>query len=602
MKRILVVLLMLVLPLTCFAIGTNWQTVIYDNDTKEILAPDYGFTNKPANLSTNNQFMGGTNSFEGHIGIGTNVPLNQLYLYGRDSTPDDDNRMDNGVTVDGVPDGDKGYDIWESGIPKWSDYIYRNEEGEFRYWYNYESRKDVLVMSRNGRMGINKPTNILNPRSYFEGTGTNDMSVSGVYTYRNQRIYRIVIDGIATPNTFKAAYATTLDRYGNGTFSTIITGVTLVAGIATNIEDGVKIQFSASTGHSLSDQWTFIAFSQLPPGTLSIHPPLFEAVLMKTNLSQESYIDRTFEANSTEIGNLMPVRTGTNNALYIGTTWPCDSLAFNVITNAVGAVLAFEYWNGTVWYRLSSITNSLSDDSLNFSRSGVCTWEKMTMTDWAKSNLTVGAYTNEYYWMRIYSTNNVTTAPVIASITRHSGMRMAIYDATLDVNPVVKIDLGGNIWLKDYQLTESLVQSFYWKIHVAQYEQTTATVASVKIPFTNELMDAYGKFDNIGSKWTPGVIEYHRIHWSIQAREAVNAGRGFYVTLVENENLTAAGTRDIGYVVSGQNTEVPICQGTYVFIPSSVTNVYSLYSRRWSATDVPLAGGNTNWWYGEKLR
>ena len=86
----------------------------------------------------------GINSLKGYLGVNITDPQNLVHVFGIDNIPDSDDDMHNNIMVDGVPDGDKGFVIADNGIRKWEDYIYRNERGEFKYTYNYESQRDQL--------------------------------------------------------------------------------------------------------------------------------------------------------------------------------------------------------------------------------------------------------------------------------------------------------------------------------------------------------------------------------------------------------------------------------------------------------------------------
>lgn len=60
--------------------------------------------------------------------------------------------------------------------------------------------------------------------------------------------------------------------------------------------------------------------------------------------------------------------------------------------------------------------------------------------------------------------------------------------------------------------------------------------------------------------------------------------------------------RDIDFAVSGNNNDIPMALGTYIFTPSNATNGYAIGLRRYDGNNVTTAGGNTNWWFGEKIQ
>lgn len=78
----------------------------------------------------------------------------------------------------------------------------------------------------------------------FTGVGLNDATAGGDYTGVAPATFTVIIDATGTPDTFKW-------KKNNGSFTT---GVAASAGAHT-LSDGVTITFSATTGHTLADQW-----------------------------------------------------------------------------------------------------------------------------------------------------------------------------------------------------------------------------------------------------------------------------------------------------------------------------------------------------------
>ena len=79
-------------------------------------------------------------SVKGYVAINHEDPQDLIHIYGLDSVPDSNDDMQNNLLIDGISNGDRGI-VWaDDGIRKWSDYLYRNEHGEFKYSYNYESK------------------------------------------------------------------------------------------------------------------------------------------------------------------------------------------------------------------------------------------------------------------------------------------------------------------------------------------------------------------------------------------------------------------------------------------------------------------------------
>lgn len=85
----------------------------------------------------------------------------------------------------------------------------------------------------------------------FTGTGLNDLTLGGTYSGAPDEVnYRVQIDGVGTPNTFKWS------DNGGATFNA--TAVAITASAQT-LNNGVTITFGATTGHTLNDRWDFKA-------------------------------------------------------------------------------------------------------------------------------------------------------------------------------------------------------------------------------------------------------------------------------------------------------------------------------------------------------
>jgi hypothetical protein len=236
------------------------------------------------------------------------------------------------------------------------------------------------------------------------------------------------------------------------------------------------------------------------------------------------------------------------------------------------------------------------DGTANLTQSGDITFDLGLMSDWTKTNLVVDDYTDQYYWYRSYSISNVTTEPVFEDITRHGSSRLSVYNAPLDTTPTMYVDSAGNTWIGGLPLTPSIVKTFYYKALQQCSTAATATVTSAIVPFATTVSNPYNVYSN--GAWYPNSTSLVRMNWSIRTAGTLQAGRGFYIVLFQN----GVAFRDIDVRVSGDNSDVPLANATYVFAPSSATNYYNLGVRRFSGNDVNLAGGNTNWWFMEKIQ
>ena len=526
----------------------------------------------------------------------------QVRIYGTNESTDLLGYGGNGLEIDGSTGVDKNLLFLDNGTKTFTWMIYRGEAGKYFYLHDYEAEKQPLVVSRSGRFGVNKMNNLLNYHTLTsDSEHSSDMEVDDtktVYTPNYQLMYLMTI----VSSTVTQDFYTIATSRDNITFTTNTAtgdgGTNAIYLASTNIGNGVWIKWLSVSGtvenvHTVGATRKFLGIPQLPRASLSVSPMFIDEVMINTNRNGTAgWVDRTYEANSSEYGTFRPFRAGTNSMMYIGMTIPNNTFYLNIVTGAVGALVTREYWAGGSWKTVSNVV----DSTLNLTVSGEVSFDTTQMSDWAKTNLTVDTYTDKYYWYRSYSTNVITTEPVVECITRHGSKRMQVYTAPLDDTPAMFVDSGGNTWIGGLPLTPATVQTFYYKFLATCSTQTVAPTASTITPFATEVRDVYNVYTN--AQWYPNTTNMVRMNWSIRTAAPLAAARGFYVVLFQN----GAAIRDIGVSVSGDNADLPINNSTYIFAPPSTTNYYQLGLRRFSGNDVTMAGGNTNWWFGEKIQ
>lgn len=100
----------------------------------------------------------------------------------------------------------------------------------------------------------------------FSGSGLNDLTVVGgqLYTGTTPLTYRVQIDGTGSPNTFK---------WSKDGGTTWIASNVAITGAEQLLDNGVKIVFGATTGHTSGNYWNFLASNGLP-GTVSYNAGL----------------------------------------------------------------------------------------------------------------------------------------------------------------------------------------------------------------------------------------------------------------------------------------------------------------------------------------
>jgi hypothetical protein len=84
----------------------------------------------------------------------------------------------------------------------------------------------------------------------FDGSGTDDMEVTGTYIGSETKNYVVQIDATGTPDTFKWS------DDGGDNFNA--TGVA-ITGNPQTLNDGITVRFENTTGHTLNDKWSFTA-------------------------------------------------------------------------------------------------------------------------------------------------------------------------------------------------------------------------------------------------------------------------------------------------------------------------------------------------------
>ena len=376
--------------------------------------------------------------FKGDVTVPVNTAsaLGRIHTYGTDAGAG--NIQANDVVVDGVSGGDKGVSFREAGVLEWENYIYRGESGEFLYWWNDLAQIDAMVMSRGGRLALNKPSNLVDPYATFTGAGANDMSVdsSSSYTDAVQGVFQIKINANGSPDTFQ--WRKSYD--GGATWLPDYAGSLNCSTSAVLVADGVYVKFTSATGHTIGDVWQFTVFAQLPQGTMTINPRR----LYSQNYNGSIYTDITYRMNSKQTPasqySAILHQGATDGFLYVGAASVFNSMWMSLSSAAVGVTLKAEYSiAGSGWTQLSLATNNFFDSTAALTADGKIRWDKSSMPTWAPQTINgISAY-----WIRISSTSTVTTAATAKMITAHGQYRFGVYSGFYDTNPSFFIDASG---------------------------------------------------------------------------------------------------------------------------------------------------------------
>ena len=390
----------------------------------------------------------------GFTGFGTIAPQGLIHAYGTHTVLSPLGVENNHIGIDGPLIVDKDFAWFDNGVEKWIASIYRCENAKFWYLANIPAFEAPIVVSETGRIGINNQSNIMNYHAAMisGGSALDDIVVGGVYTLNSLTVYQVQINGIGNPNTFR--WRTSIDNgLTYGAYSST-SGVTLTPTLLSN---GVTVQWTHTTGHTVGTAWEFGAFAQLPVGTFVVSVNGFNEVQKSNDWSAGTviYTDISAEANSATTGDEITMfNTGTTlNALYFGTLIPLDAMYVNLKIAGAGVLLLTEYWNGITWVNLTTATNMYQDGTLNLTQPGNLQWETTTMPDWIQDNIpNLTGTTNFQYWLRLRTSTTPTIAPLASSFVRGGNKRFAVFTSPADYTPSMYIDSlgrtnigGGNI-------------------------------------------------------------------------------------------------------------------------------------------------------------
>jgi hypothetical protein len=464
-------------------------------------------------------------------------------LLGYDNTDSGDNIQNNGLELDGASDIDKQILFKENGITHWAiQGGWRNEKAEFMYLYNLISGENLLAISQNGRWSINKPTNIIMESSAFQGNVLNDLIPSGIYDARITRGFNIEIDGAGTPDTFKWSVST------GGSFVEQANSVPITAG-AIALDWGVEITFGATTGHTLGDKWAFRAHPQDALDTMTLKPPMLKYVY---TYNGSLFYDKTYVASTTHcsLSSVFEVFQTTDYMLYLGNDSQFNSTNYILSSAGAGVTLVAEYWNGSTWVALTAVGESLIDETYNFTTDGSVKWDKNKFPLWAKTTVNgISAY-----WIRLKSSANPTSAPVINAITRHGSYRLAVYSAHNDVvrsfavrgNGVTEMfEADRKSTSESFRLNEFITEGRMQTALESLVDKTTYFTTSDALADTLPASD-FSKAQTIGATYTPvslGTFIYGTAH----GRNII-AGEKFSVYAYLQRNQTIS-SRPINFYV-----------------------------------------------------
>ena len=192
--------------------------------------------------------------------------------------------------------------------------------------------------------------------------GLNDMTTEGTYTgtAEKPRYYKVQVDATGTPDTFDWWYSTD----NRGTWNVGASSVS-ITGSAQTLDNGVQVNFNATTGHAVTDIWFFEAHA------IDVVPTEGEDYTFQVN---DKRTDTFAEIDS--LGTL-----ATHDALFICTDIPASKLTLTFVSGATNdnvSVLSVHYWKDVAgaygWTAVSSLSDGTDVGGDTFKQNGSITW------------------------------------------------------------------------------------------------------------------------------------------------------------------------------------------------------------------------------------
>ena len=131
------------------------------------------------------------------------------------------------------------------------------------------------------------------------------------------------------------------------------------------------------------------------------------------------WTDVTTAFNTGGSCSIFPSTAAVGDIFYVGLVSTFSTIAFDFTTPGVAGVAAFEYWNGSTWTAIPSV----SDGTTNLTASGFVNLIWAIPSDWATTTVNSSA---SLYFMRCRVTTHYTTAPITNTSTLAPGRTFVI--------------------------------------------------------------------------------------------------------------------------------------------------------------------------------
>ena len=439
----------------------------------------------------------------------------------------------NGLVLTGSTAADKWIQWGDNGTNKWSAGTYRNEDGKYWYLYSIKSELPVLTVSSSGRGGWLHPDSGIDYHGQM--TGTNEVDWGGTTEGAQTYMFKVSIvttNGINDTWTWcrSADMGVTYFCYGPTQNCT---------SAAVTLTNGVTVAFATTNGHSLSDEWTKVAWSQLPVASFEIRPRRFQEILIGTDWhsATDTYWDASYDLNSGE--NEYDVLSSTNASILCGSKAPVNNFFFNVLSPGVGITLVTEYWNGSAWVQMTLATNTYVDKTYNLATLDDIQYEIASTT---QKKMTPAGKGTEYnlHWYRFRTSTTPTTPATIDLISPHGSKRLAVYRGMLSRVPSLLVDADGNTYVeRAYQTDTNSAFSPYQLVTEQRIQSLLKqTVGTYYYPLTNLFLST-----TTAEELSSVSATYSWSYTNAVVALATNYGNIYVITNPIGATSIAAGTR-----------------------------------------------------------
>lgn len=362
------------------------------------------------------------------------------------------------IALDSVKDEDSGFVFGYNGLPVWDVSTFVNESAKYLHiGINYRSGDTTLLLSETGQIAINRPSSIMNYHHGLNGTGPDNLIISGTYTGALTDLFEIQVT-----NTSTYKWRVNIHNLEWSAFSSVINMTT----IPQLLYKGIMVQFTNITNNNVNDTYYFTAWAPNPASTFGVRPTSYQEVVYYNGTAYQK--DITFEA-STSNGIPFDFPNKTGQYLYVARHIPTFSTNVVLQTPGVGITLKLEYYNNSDWVTITPGTNTLIDLTYNMTKTGSLEWDANTLVNWS-SNVSVDDYTsvNDYYWLRYSTTTNATTTAKLYAISPQGYPRLRVFQSAGDLMPIFTIAPNGNTEISG----TLLANGFYAEL----YNTTTSTI------------------------------------------------------------------------------------------------------------------------------